>query len=183
MPNGEWIQLGDGGAFDFDRPRPVPIEVIARSLSQLVRFYGHGLRPMSVAQHSCLVADLVEPRLAAHALLHDAAECIIGDIASPLKTAIGEHDGGFLRNLEHRVHAAIIAGLGLAPLNEDDERAVKRADEDALAAEVRDNMRPGERPLLERGLFTVSHIPRIRRAWSSDEAEERFLERWRETKP
>jgi hypothetical protein len=177
------IQTLDGGHFSFDHPRALPIEVNARALSRLARWTGHTLWFLSVAQHSVIVSRLVDRRLAAAALLHDAAEAIIGDINTPLKRAIGEHDGGFLRDLENRIHAVILDGLGVARPTKDDELLIKRADEDALGAEIRDCMRPGERPLLDRGLITVAHVPHIRRGWNPDEAEARFLERWYEVRP
>ncbi|MGK2855857.1 MAG: metal-dependent phosphohydrolase [Thermoanaerobaculia bacterium] len=184
MSSGAFVQLSSGRAFSFDRPGPVPISVVARSLSRLCRFTGHLRDFYSVGQHSCLVSSLVAPELRAHALLHDAAECVLADISSPLKAAIGAHDGGYLRQLEDRIHAAILAGFGLEPLDAAGERAVKLADEFAVCAEVRDLMSPGERSLeLPHGFAVVAHVPRIRRTWTPDEAEARFLERWQEVKP
>ncbi|MCM2316954.1 MAG: metal-dependent phosphohydrolase [Thermoanaerobaculia bacterium] len=181
---GRFIQLGNGRAYSFASPGPIPIAVVARSLSRLCRFTGHLREFYSVAQHSCLVSSLVAPELRAHALLHDASETVISDISSPLKAAIGAHDGGFLRELEDNIHSAILAGFGLEPLDDAGERAVKLADEFAVCAEVRDLMTPGERSLeLPHGFAVVAHVPRITRTWAPDEGEARFLERWAEVRP
>lgn len=70
------------------------IETIAHSLAQINRFTGHCVRPYSVAEHSLLVCDIVagmglgvEAQLLA--LMHDAHECVVGDMATPLKHALG----------------------------------------------------------------------------------------------
>lgn len=179
-----FIQLSNGRAYGFASPGPIGIDVIARSLSRLARFTGHTRGFYSVAQHSVLVSSLVAPDLVAFGLLHDAAECVIADISSPLKRTIGEHDGGFLRALEDRIYAAILRGFGLEPLDPAGERSVKAADNFAVCAEVRDLMNPGERSLeLPHGFAVVSHVPRITRTWALDEAEARFLARWQEVKP
>jgi hypothetical protein len=183
MSGGAWIQLANGRAYSFDAPGAIPIDVVARSLARICRFTGHVERFYSVAQHSVLVSKLVEPRLAAHGLLHDAGESVVGDVATPLKRAISERDGGYLRSLEHRVHGAILAGLGLPALNAEDEAIVKAADSLALCIEVRDLMRAGERAIeLDHGFAVVSHFPRIARTWDCAEGEERFLERWQEVR-
>jgi len=107
-----FIQLSSGRAYPFATPGPIPIEVIARSLSRICRFGGHLREFYSVAQHSYLVASLVAPELRAHALLHDAGEVVIGDIVSPLKDELDTRTVGWLREFEDAVHASILRGLG-----------------------------------------------------------------------
>jgi len=63
------------------------IEDIARALAYTTRFSGHAGQ-YSVAEHSIRLSEMVEPRYKLQALLHDAAEAYMGDIASPLKDAI-----------------------------------------------------------------------------------------------
>lgn len=77
---------------DFIKPENVRIEDIAHSLSFQCRFNGHTERFYSVAEHSLVLRDLVREesgiqnlnrRMAA--MLHDAAECYLGDITKPAK--------------------------------------------------------------------------------------------------
>ena len=79
---------------DFIKPENVSIEDIAHSLSFQCRFNGHTARFYSVAEHSLVLRDLVQEesgiqnlnrRMAA--MLHDAAECYLGDITKP----VGKH--------------------------------------------------------------------------------------------
>lgn len=178
-----WLQLGSGRAYPFDAPTSIDVETIARSLARQPRFNGHTRQAYSVAQHSVLVSRLVPSWLAPHGLLHDAAEAVIGDLVSPLKRELDARSGGYITALEADILAAILRGFGLEPLDDAEARLVKDADELAMCAEVRDLMKPGERPLeLPHGFLAVEHIGRIRRAWGADEAEERFLERWREVR-
>lgn len=61
---------------------------IAHSLAHLCRFNGHTKTFYSVAQHSCLVADLVPPEHRLSALLHNAAEAYIGHMIDPVKQCV-----------------------------------------------------------------------------------------------
>lgn len=92
MMNPPWITTKSGvpmrvhslDAKDFN------LDDIAHGLSQICRFTGQSKRFYSVAQHSCLVADLVynntkDVELAKSALLHDATEAYLGDIPGPFK--------------------------------------------------------------------------------------------------
>jgi len=70
--------------YDFD------IEVIARSLSHISRWFGHTHFFYSVAQHSVLVSQFCPTKnLAKWGLMHDCGEAFLGDIGSPLKRLIG----------------------------------------------------------------------------------------------
>ena len=66
---------------------------------------------MSVAQHSLIVEELLvhaTPGIAARwrlaALLHDAAEYVIGDMISPFKAALGLNYQDFEDRLTHAIH-------------------------------------------------------------------------------
>lgn len=94
------IQTWSGGPFDLLNPRIEQINLldIAHSLGKLARFNGHSKYHYSVAQHSLLVMMLVstqEPALQREALMHDAAEAYIGDIATPMKRALRDGWGVF----------------------------------------------------------------------------------------
>ena len=88
------------------------IEDIARGISRVARWNGQtsGEYPLSVAQHSVIVAELlksynenIEIKWQLAALLHDAAEYIISDMITPLKSFLGEE----YIQLEEKIQSAI----------------------------------------------------------------------------
>ncbi len=108
----------------------VPIEVVAHSLGNLCRFTGHSSMFYSVADHSVLVSRLAEwlggdPM---EGLLHDAHECLMGDMASPWKFAFPE-----FRKIEKRLALELQAYHGVVPVFTDE---VKQADMIALFLEA-----------------------------------------------
>jgi 5'-deoxynucleotidase YfbR-like HD superfamily hydrolase len=132
---GHYIEtyLGKRIYFDNIKIENISIIDIAHSLSHICRFTGHTKEFYSVAQHSVLVADhqttLVEKRAG---LLHDATECYLNDLASPLKKYLS---GCGYSDLEDEFHHVInekfdING-GMTP-------NIKKADLQALFTEKRD---------------------------------------------
>jgi 5'-deoxynucleotidase YfbR-like HD superfamily hydrolase len=125
-----------GRRLDLLDPTPVDIEVadIAHGLAFVARWNGQttGDWPYSVAEHSLLVEELfaraqpaVPSRWRLAALLHDAPEYVIGDMISPVKSAVGPGYGA----LEARLSAAIHIRFGLPALLPDPvKRAIKAAD-------------------------------------------------------
>lgn len=72
------------------KPEQICIEDIAQALSMNCRFSGHVSKFYSVAEHCCIIADLVEAADKSStevlsALLHDASEAYICDIPRPIK--------------------------------------------------------------------------------------------------
>ncbi len=123
-------------------PADVRIEDIAHALAQICRFGGHTQVHYSVAQHSLLVARILEKQGApAEAqlagLLHDAHEAYIGDLPTPIKAVLGET----WRDLEADVAATVRKALGVTAAFHDWEDLIKHADLVALATERRDLMR------------------------------------------
>lgn len=110
-----------------DRWRP-DIRDIADSLSKLCRYGGHG-RFYSVAQHSVLVSRLC-PTL--EALLHDAHEAYIGDIASPVKWAIEAIAPNSVAELDRRIAGHVRRSFGVQPTTSPE---CKAADHKAMAIE------------------------------------------------
>lgn len=109
-----------GRRLDLLNPNPedVDIEDIAHGLAFVARWNGQtvGEHPFSVAEHSVLVERLYRqqhpesnPDWNLAALLHDAAEYVIGDMISPVKNAIGDE----YQSLETRLMDAIYLRFGL----------------------------------------------------------------------
>ena len=125
-----------GRRLDLLDPSPMDIEIadIAQGLARVARWNGQttGDHPMSVAQHSVIVEEIVahiepaiDPRWRLAALLHDAAEYVIGDMISPFKAALGLDYQAF----EDRLAAAIHIRFGLpARLPDRIKRIIKVAD-------------------------------------------------------
>ena len=139
------VQLHSGFCVDLLAPdlRGLTLTDLATGLSRLARFNGatKGAHPYTVAQHLCLVNDILRERRHTHAmqvagLLHDAHEALCGDIISPVKAALGR---SVVHELERRLQVALSARFGLGPLIWC-QPALQQADADALATERRDLM-------------------------------------------
>jgi len=131
-----WQRMLSGRRLDLLDPTPVDIEVedIAHGLAFVARWNGQtrGDYAYSVAEHSLLVEEifarqqplaLMKWRLAA--LLHDAPEYVIGDMISPVKSAIGADYGV----LDERLTASIHLRFGLpAQVPADIKKQIKKAD-------------------------------------------------------
>ena len=109
-----WQRMLSGRRLDLLNPSPLDIEIedIARGISRVARWNGQtsGEYPLSVAQHSVIVAELlksynenIEIKWQLAALLHDAAEYIISDMITPLKSFLGEE----YIQLEGKIQSAI----------------------------------------------------------------------------
>lgn len=131
-----WQRMLSGRRLDLLDPTPFDIEIadIAHGLAFVARWNGQtqGDWPYSVAEHSLLVEAIfsrlhpggtARSRLAA--LLHDAPEYVIGDMISPVKSALGD---GYAE-MDTRLSAAIHRRFGLpAVLPVAIKKAVKNAD-------------------------------------------------------
>ena len=115
-------------------PEDILIEDIAHALANQCRWTGHVRRFFSVAEHSMNVAKLVPQELKLTALLHDASEAYLADLARPIKKAAGL--GEVYLEVEERLEAAIAARFGIDPTPLG-HKAVKTADEQALWAEAK----------------------------------------------
>jgi 5'-deoxynucleotidase YfbR-like HD superfamily hydrolase len=83
----DWIETKTGVLFEFMNPTVdmINIEDIAHALSMNCRFTGQCSRFYSVAEHSVYCSLLVDRKDALAALLHDASEAYLADIARPVK--------------------------------------------------------------------------------------------------
>ncbi|WP_039018396.1 YfbR-like 5'-deoxynucleotidase [Halocynthiibacter namhaensis] len=131
-----WQRMLSGRRLDLLDPTPVDIEIedIAHGLAFVARWNGQtrGDFAYSVAEHSLLVEEIYtrqNPNAPAKwklaALLHDAPEYVIGDMISPVKSAVGP---GY-EELDARLMAAIHIRFGLpAQIPKTVKQAIKRAD-------------------------------------------------------
>ncbi len=131
-----WQRMLSGRRLDLLDPAPLDIEIedIAHGLAFVARWNGQtrGEFAYSVAEHSLLVEEIfgrlnpaapVRWRLAA--LLHDAPEYVIGDMISPVKSAVGPGYGA----LDQRLTAAVHLRFGLpAEIPAQIKKLIKRAD-------------------------------------------------------
>lgn len=131
-----WQRMLSGRRLDLLDPTPVDIEIedIAHGLAFVARWNGQtrGDYAYTVAEHSMLVETIfarIDPNAPAKwrlaALLHDAPEYVIGDMISPVKTAVGP---GY-KALDDRLTGAIHIRFGLPaviPLRV--KRQIKKAD-------------------------------------------------------
>ena len=90
---GDCILTYSGHYLNVFDPNPdhICIEDIAHALSQIPRFGGHLIRPLSVAEHSINVAYKVPTELGLDALLHDASEAYLMDIPKPIKKRLPDY--------------------------------------------------------------------------------------------
>ena len=131
-----WQRMLSGRRLDLLDPTPMDVEIedIAHGLAFVARWNGQtvGDFAYSVAEHSLLVEQIfatmnpsasVKWQLAA--LLHDAPEYVIGDMISPVKSAVGP---GY-ETLDERLMAAIHIRFGLpAQVPVQIKKQIKKAD-------------------------------------------------------
>ena len=152
-----WMQTRFGKAFDLINPDPnmVDFAEIAQTLSDLPRYVAAYEKPITVGYHTLIVADAVEAKDRAHALLHDAHEAYMGDIATPVALALAEHaaravTGGArdlaaalvkdaIASLKETLDAAIYAAAGIALPDPDTRKRIR------LAGALKEDRR-GKRP-------------------------------------
>ncbi len=176
-----------GRRLDLLDPSPLDVEIedIAHGLARVARWNGQtaGDHIFSVAQHSLLVEDVVgrlapaaDPRLRLTALLHDAAEYVIGDMISPFKAVLGDD----YRSVEARLMAAIHLRFGLsaepAPAA---AKLIKRADKTAAFLEA--VQLAGFSIAEARGFFgrpEGAPVSSELKPWPAVDAESRFLDRF-----
>lgn len=161
-----------GKWFDVLNPNPddVDIEDIAHALANQCRFTGHIDEFYSVAQHSVLVANATPAPWKLHALLHDASEAYLSDIARPIK----KHPafGAFYLEAEERLEEAVYEHFHVNPKN--GHERVKQADDILLRTEVRDLM-PSTFPVYPGDTLTEEIIP-----WTPKRAKREFLRKYSE---
>ena len=114
-------------------PADICIEDIAHALSMQPRFTGHLRKFSSVAEHCIRTAMLAPDHLKLEALLHDASEAYLADIARPVKKA--PEFGGVYLKYEAQLERAVQIAFQL-PLVDEMDPEIKRIDQYTLEAEV-----------------------------------------------
>ena len=131
-----WQRMLSGRKLDLLNPHVKDIEItdIAHGLARVARWNGQtvGDHALSVAQHALIVEDItldMNPNWPSKwrraALLHDAAEYVIGDLISPFKTAIGLDYKAFELKLLGAIHQRFDVPVVLP---ENIARKIKKAD-------------------------------------------------------
>ncbi len=185
-----WQRMLSGRRLDLLAPSPVDIEIedIAHGLARVARWNGQtiGAHAFSVAQHSLVVCDIVAAiapaptaRVLRAALLHDAAEYVIGDLISPFKAAIGLDYKAF----ENRLLAAIHDRFDVCDISAYHRLAIKTADR--VAAFFEATQLAGFDVAEARLFFEHPAIPETLaeqlsqlEAWPANVAQQRFLARF-----
>ena len=144
MAKRAWQRMLSGRRLDLLDPTPLDIEIedIAHGLSFLARWNGQtrGVHGYSVAEHCLLVEHTfsiinpnMDPKWKMAALLHDAAEYVIGDLISPVKNSVGPE----YEILENKLMVAIHARFGISGiLPENIKKKIKIADKNSAWLEA-----------------------------------------------
>ncbi len=174
-----YIPTASGAEYHFGRPNPgvVRIRDIASHLACINRWTGATMTPLSVAQHSVLVADVcaeADWTAGLYGLLHDAPEYVLGDHSRPLRAWVARaHGSDLLGDLETRIAGDICEQLAIPwPMPEAYRRIVADADDRVLATEHRDLM-PDRCTI-----FAAHSLSRVIKPWPWHIAEERFLAKY-----
>lgn len=182
-----WQRMLSGRRLDLLDPSPLDIEIddIAHGLARVARWNGQtvGDHAFSVAQHSLLVVDILaadgrvaRPLALMAALLHDAAEYVIGDMISPFKAVIG----GEYKAVEERLALAIRRRFGLPDMLPDAVAAAIK-DADHVAAYHEATRLAGFDHAEARRFFGQPRIAADRfdlDPWPTESAQRRFIERF-----
>lgn len=174
-----WIQTFSGRVMYPLAPQAsmVCIEDVAHALAHQCRFTGHVRTFYSVAEHSVRASWVVSYSDQLDALLHDATEAYLTDLASPVKR---DARMAVYRDAEAVMELAVRAAFGLPGTTHG--AAVGFADRVMLSTEARDLLGPAPRlwtqdlpkPLPGRITSPLSG------AWDPQHARERFLARYAE---
>lgn len=131
-----------GVSFDLLDPKPenVRLNDLLVPMSGILRFNAHIAQGINLLQHSKLVFDLVGWKAKPYALLHDAHEAYIGDIATPVAHAINPKVWGSgsvtaLDALKSTLDVTIWRAFGLGFPTGEIVDEIKEADRMALSIE------------------------------------------------
>jgi hypothetical protein len=141
------------------------IEDVAHHLSLLNRWAGATSEPMNVAQHSCIVSDLMGGSI--EGLMHDAQEYMWHDITRPFKSIMPDY-----KDIEDAAQASMARYFGY--VNPSKLPDVHHYDDMALAQEMRDICVPFET------MYVFPKPPEEKLVpWDWKRSKGEFLDRWR----
>lgn len=170
------ILTATGEYFDFTRPEAFSWnpEVLAAGL-RAARFTAQTRTPgtYTIAQHSVLASHAVSPAFQFEALMHDAHEGLVGDIATPLKILLPDY-----RAVEDRCELAMRRHFHLPDKM---SREVKHVDLVMLATEKRDIM-PNPDDVWDM-LADVAPLKKTIKVWREERARAAFLARFHKLWP
>ena len=171
-----YIETITGRKFYFLKPKPEDFNIydIAHALAMNCRFTGHCSKFYSVAEHSWHMSRMAPEGLEMAALLHDASEAYITDIASPIKQHLMDYV-----ELEEMLMAKIAKRFHFEyPLNP----IIKQLDTTMLSTEAHylmisrgdnwDMWQERKRPPIQHNFRPIGMLPHI--------AKEVFLDRYYE---
>lgn len=169
-----WIQTYTGKVFHVLDPRleSIDIDDIAHSLGMICRFNGHTDRFYSVAEHCVVVSEMVPERVAFEALMHDAHEAYVSDLARPIKWT--KNMSGF-RDIEKMVDFFVRRRFGMEL---DIPVEVDEADTRMLATEKKQLLAPCGEPWA--ALDGVEPFDLQLSCWGPATAKRIFLDRFHE---
>lgn len=162
-----YIRTYSGKRFYILKPTTSQIDIqdITHGLSMLCRFTGHTKVFLSVAQHSCMVSDLLPDTLKLTGLLHDASENFLQDLNAPLKSILPQY-----KQIEEKVEKVIAKKFGLTfPF----PPQVKEADLTMLASEMKWFVNSGG----DWKNIPYEPLPKFE-AWTQEKAKEEFMKRF-----
>lgn len=120
-------------------PEDINVDDIGHALSNVNRFGGHALFPVSVGLHSCNLVDIVPNELKKAAFAHDWSEAFVNDLVSDLKKMCPDY-----QRIEDNIQMVIFDALGIPW---EHMAAVHPYDKSIGRCEWRQLFRPGQYPV------------------------------------
>jgi hypothetical protein len=176
------IVTGTGMVIDLQLPKLCDITIydIANSISKIPRFNGRSRHFYSVAQHSVMVGRMVkeyckerDQDYSVEALLHDAHEAYVHDVATPIKDELGRAYG----RLEDRFRCAVGAKFGLMD-GPEIASLIKRFDQEAAELEYQSLFLENDTPLVARMVGLGMYVGHCK--WTHGFAYKQFMETYKD---
>lgn len=176
-----WMQTANGGKFHLINPDAAEINIkdIAEALAKTSRFGGHTQNYFySVAQHNCLLMDMLPLSAKPYGLLHDAHIAYTGELITPVQNMLHVRAGyDIWSEVTATIQRTIHEAFGLQwPPHSVLQQMVYEGDKIMLATERRDLLANGpswEIPLPAPDKLAI-------RPWSWVEAHSNFMQRFQE---